>query len=122
MLVGLSSALYSQNHSISGSIRDGNNGETVVGAVVQLKGTPKNTFTNPYGFFSLSAPAGTYTLSISYVGYTTFEKVIQLEKDLTINVTLLPSELDLDEVEVSAEATDKNVKSSQMGIVQLDMA
>ena len=114
--------LDSQNHVISGSVKDSQNGETVVGAIVQLKSTPRNTFSNPYGFYSLTAAAGTYTLMISYSGYRNFEKVLRLDRDIQLNVSLSPSELDLEEVEVSATATDKNVKSTQMGVVQLDMA
>ena len=35
-----------------------------------LKGTTIGVVTNEYGFYSLTAPAGRYTLNISYMGYT----------------------------------------------------
>lgn len=112
----------SQNHSISGSIKDSKNGETIVGAIIQLKGTNRFATSNTYGFYSLSAPSGNFTLVISYTGYTPYSKVISLNNDIQLTIALSPSELDLEEVEISAVATDKNVKSAQMGVVQLDMA
>jgi len=111
-----------QNFSVSGSIKDAKNGETVVGAIIQLKPTTRSASTNQYGFYSLSAPKGNYTLSVSYFGYNTVEKTIDLSKNTVVNISLTYSETDLEEVEVTSTATDANVKSTQMSVVQLDMA
>ncbi|MBL7932678.1 MAG: carboxypeptidase-like regulatory domain-containing protein, partial [Bacteroidia bacterium] len=54
--------VQSQNFSISGTLKDVTNGETVIGATIFLKGSNKATFSNNYGFYSLSAPAGKDTL------------------------------------------------------------
>jgi hypothetical protein len=116
------STAISQNFSISGNIKDASNGETLPGAVVYLKGTNKSATANQYGFYSLSAPKGTYTLGFSYVGYQGVEREITLEKDLGFNVSFAPVENALNEVEVSSTHTDKNVKSTQMSVVQLDMS
>ncbi len=111
-----------QNFSIGGSIKDASNGEMIVGATVYLKGTNISASSNTYGFFSLNAAKGTYTIIFSYLGYKTITQDIELDKNITLNISFTPAETDLQEVEVSTKAPGENVKSTQMGVVQLDMA
>ncbi len=111
-----------QNYALSGTIKDGNNGETIAGATVLLKGTTIAASTNPYGFYSLTAPRGTYTVVISYIGYATSETVLTLDKNQVVNLSLTTAETNLQEVEVSTKGGNENVKSTQMSVVQLDMA
>jgi hypothetical protein len=113
---------HGQNFSLSGTIKDASNGETIAGATVFLKGTTIAASTNPYGFYSISAPAGTYTLAISYIGFATFEKVVTLNKNLVLNNALTTEETVLQEVEISTKSGNENVQSTQMSVVQLDMA
>lgn len=110
-----------QQFTISGTIRDAANGETLIGATVFLKHSGKAANSNTYGFYSLTAPAGPDTLVFSYVGYRTLVKPLQLSADVTFNIAFQPAENNLDEVEVSARAADANVKNTQMSSVQLDM-
>lgn len=63
----LTQKLFTQNTKlyISGTVKDANNGETIIGATVRLKELPSaGNFTNEYGFYSISAPKGNYTLEI----------------------------------------------------------
>ena len=48
-------------YTISGVVKDMANGETLLGATVLLKGTSIGSTTNEYGFYSITAPEGTYT-------------------------------------------------------------
>jgi hypothetical protein len=113
---------FSQNFSISGTLKDGSNGETVIGATVFLKEANKFTTTNQYGFYSLSAPKGNYTLQFSYITFKTVEQQIILNKNLSINYSFAPAETNLNEVEVTTKAGNENVKTTQMSAVTLDMA
>ena len=51
-----------EKHTISGTITDGANGETMVGTNVFLEPITKGTTTNVYGFYSITVPDGKYTL------------------------------------------------------------
>ncbi len=113
--------LQSQNFSISGSVKDGKNGETVIGATIYLKEINKTASTNQYGFYSITAPKGKYTLSISYLGYKTVSQEIDLQNNITTNVSFSPAETNLDEIEISAKGGNENVKTTQMSAVTLDM-
>ncbi len=114
-------ALLSQNFSISGSVKDAKNGETVIGATIYLKEINKVASTNSYGFYSLTAPKGKYTLVASYMGYSTITKEISLEQNISLNILFSNAETNLEEVEVSTRAGNENVKNTQMSSVNLDM-
>lgn len=115
-------SLFPQNFSISGSIKDARNGETIIGATVLILETNKGTTTNQYGFYSLTAPKGVYTLVFSYIGFKTYTQTLVLNSNTSINIAFRETETDLEEVEITAKGGNQNVKSTQMGVVQLDMA
>ncbi|WP_316739786.1 TonB-dependent receptor [Pedobacter aquatilis] len=108
--------------NLSGTIRDAASGETLIGATVKLTGkTTVGTLTNDYGYFALTQPEGEYTVVISYAGYQSISKTINLNKDTKLNQEL-KSANDLAEVTVSANnRKNENVKSAQMGLERVDM-
>ncbi|NER13470.1 TonB-dependent receptor [Leptobacterium flavescens] len=109
-----------QNYTVSGVVTDINNGETLLGASVFLKGTSIGTTTNEYGFYSLTAPRGNYTLIISYLGFTTIERQIVLDGSQKINIELQEDASRLDEVVVTAEESKKvNLRTPQMSVAKL---
>ncbi|MFT5309852.1 MAG: hypothetical protein ACI8VL_000749, partial [Bacteroidia bacterium] len=55
----ISTVAYSQDkYTISGTISDGANGETMIGTNVFLEPIMKGTTTNDYGFYSITVPEG----------------------------------------------------------------
>src|SRR5690606_12204327 len=80
LFFGLSPAQGQERYTISGTITDKSNGETLFGATVSLGGTTIGGITNEYGFYSISAPQGTYRLNISYLGYSTETVEIVLDR------------------------------------------
>lgn len=114
--------VFSQNFSISGSVSDASNGESLIGVTVYLQENKKAASTNVYGFYSINAPKGKYTLVCQLVGYTTFTRSIDLSSNQSLNIKLKSSEKQLDEIEVTAKGNEENVKSTQMSAVSLDMA
>ena len=109
-------------YNLSGTIRDANTGETLIGATVKLSGkTNLATSTNNYGYYALTQPEGEYTVVVSYAGYVSVVKTIKLNKDLKLNEELKTAN-DLSEVTVSAtNRKNENVKSAQMGLERIDM-
>ncbi len=126
MLLGLclflGTALTAQNtFSIRGTIKDAKNGETLLGATVFLKGTTNGTITNPYGFYSLTAPEGNYTLIVSYMGYEEVSKDITLNQDQIINLELSELTEQLDEIVITAEEPERiSIKKPQMSVSKLN--
>ncbi|HEY8404373.1 MAG TPA: TonB-dependent receptor [Flavobacteriales bacterium] len=121
LFFGLQSMVVAQNYTVSGTIKDAANGEDIIGAIVVVKENPsKGTSSNSYGFYSLTLPAGEYTLVYQYLGYSTQEKKVSLRSNQTLNVQLGLAETTLGEVEILGERKDQNVKSTEMGVVRID--
>ena len=122
LFILINTALFAQEeYTIRGSISDVINGETVFGASVYLKGTTMGTTTNEYGFYSITAPKGTYILIVSYLGYKEIQKEITLTKDIKLNIEVEEDPTTLDEVIITADEGVKNinVRKPQMGVVTL---
>lgn len=116
------SPIFSQTkYTISGYVSDKTNGESAIGANVYLKEIMKGTATNQYGFFSLSVEPGSYTLVVSYLGYSDYTQKVELKSNLKLKIELTTSTIITDVFEVTDEKTDKNTQGTQMGTVQMEM-
>ena len=105
--------------TVSGTIRDGSNGEDLIGAAIMIEGTRNGTVSNPYGFYSLSLPKGKYVLVASYIGYRKKEIPVELPADLKLNISLEPDTKELSEVVISAEGRNANVSKAEMSVEKL---
>jgi hypothetical protein len=110
------------NFTLSGVIKDATTGETLIGATVRLAGSRNAAISNAYGFYSITAPAGSYTFQVNYVGYQAFIQQVNLSKNQQIGVQLSPANSLLEVVVKGGTAKDEQVSSPQMGIEKLNMA
>jgi len=122
-LLMTASAIAQKKFTISGIIKDGSTGETLIGATVIIKEMPQSGATaNSYGFYSLSATEGDYTIIYSFVGYEPVSQAVSLHKDASINIAL-NAKNNLQEVVISDKTPNNdNVLSAQMGVEKLDMS
>lgn len=112
---------YAQKYSISGTVKDAENGEDLIGATVFVKEqTNTGAFTNEYGFYSITLPEGDYTIVFRYVGYETVEKPISLKEKQTINMELKLEGQAIDTVQITATLDDENVSSTDMGVLKIN--
>ena len=111
-----------QVFTVSGSITDSSNGEDMIGVNIAVAELPTTGIsTNAFGFYSLSLEKGSYTFIFSYLGYKTISKKITLSKDLKINIALEIDSRSLSEVVVSAERSDENIVSTDVGVSMLSV-
>ncbi len=122
-LLWFTSAMFAQdNFTVSGVITDTSNGETAFGASVYLKDTTIGSMTNEYGFYSITAPKGTYTLIVSYIGYASQNIEINLDENKKVNLELSPSNTTLDTVIIKAEESEQiNIRSPQMSVAKVNV-
>jgi hypothetical protein len=114
-------AFGQEKFTVSGYVKDGKTGEMLVGADVYIKELLKGQSTNNYGFYSITVPAGKYTLVAQYFGFTDFTKLVDLKDDVRINIELGFFLDTLDEVLIESERKDENTNGTQMGTIELDM-
>lgn len=102
-----------QTGNIKGIISD-ENGIYVPGANIYIKTLNKGTISNFDGQFTLvGVPEGTYTLQISYIGYGNVDQKVSVVsgKTASVVVELMPSNYQLDEVEVAAQGLSGQAKA-----------
>ena len=87
--------------TVSGYVKDAQNGEVLVGATVMIKGSGKGTVTNVYGFFSVELLPAEDTLQFGFLGYETTEMTFETSRQ--VSVELIPQTERLDEVVVTGE-------------------
>jgi hypothetical protein len=119
-----SSLLWGQEKfAISGTIKDQSSGETLFGASVFILDSSIGTTTNEYGFYSITAPEGNYTLVVSYMGFDDITKEIVLNSDQNLNIDITESSNQLSEVIIRAEdSEDINLRKPQMSVSKLNVA
>ena len=122
VMLGMAVSTFAQkNHTISGYIKDAKNGEVIPGVTVLIKETKTGTVSNEYGFYSLSAPTGQYTLVFRGIGYGEVTKQIDLTKDVVLSQELGEENKQLETVKVEGVRSNTNVKSAEMSTTKLDI-
>ncbi|SHG54046.1 TonB-dependent Receptor Plug Domain [Chryseolinea serpens] len=114
-------ALGQEKVTLNGYVRDVSNGEELIGVTVYIPKMSAGTVTNPYGFYSLTLPKGTYEIQFSYVGYAVQTVTVDLQGDVERNVDMLSETTVMQEVTVTDKRVDENVVSLQMSKNTLDM-
>ncbi|MBK9149886.1 MAG: carboxypeptidase-like regulatory domain-containing protein [Saprospiraceae bacterium] len=95
---------FSQPGVIEGIILDGDTKETLIGAYVLVDGTSEGTTTDIDGMFVLRLAPGTYTITISSLGYETLRienVVVEAGKKFSLNAVLKTESLVLAEVMIT---------------------
>lgn len=108
LFVSMTCLVKAQSLKITGKVTD-ENGETLPGVSVKVKGTSNGTQTDLNGMYSVQAPKGA-TLVFSYLGYD--NKEITVADQLLINASLKPNINNLNEVVVVGYGTQKITKVS----------
>ena len=122
-LIGLCfSTLAQQKGHISGTVKDAETNESLVGVSIYVEQLKQGTTTNERGHYELDLPIGEHHLRVSYVGYSTLEKKVNVTaKPQTLNLKLHSETETLSEVEVTSERKDRNVTAMAMSVQTLDM-
>lgn len=121
--IAFSTLTLAQDYTISGSVKDGSNGEDLFGASVIIKELENTGVqTNVYGFYSLTVPQGEYTVVFRSFGYDELEKKIVLNENKTINVELsIPKDVqEVEGVVIEAEKENENIVGAQMAVTKFD--
>ena len=103
--------------SVTGTVTSSEDGGTLPGVSVVVKGTSLGTTTDMDGKFSLSVPADATALVFSFVGMET--QTVAFSGQTVINVVLNASALDLDEFVVTALGISREKKSLGYAVTTL---
>lgn len=110
-----------EKFTLSGVIEDKVNNETLIGVNIIIPELQTGATTNEYGFFSITLPEGTYRTQVSYLGYTTVEQTIVLDKNQTLNYSLEESTETLDDVVITKNVEKISLRKPQMSVNSLSI-
>ncbi|MEP0712732.1 MAG: carboxypeptidase-like regulatory domain-containing protein, partial [Algoriphagus sp.] len=107
--------LCAQNLQVVGRVQDQTTGEALIGASVRILESGTGKITNEEGVFRFELDAGTYTLRISYLGYTVREIEMEVPLSEQLTILLAPEDFELGGVEVLATGYQEIPKSRASG-------
>jgi hypothetical protein len=102
LFLSFSLSIYAQTHTISGKIYDVS-GRGIAYANVFVLGSSIGTTANEDGAYVLKLKPGEQTVVYKQIGYTTVSKQLNINRDISLDVSLLESVVALKEVVVNTE-------------------
>ncbi|MBO5957378.1 MAG: carboxypeptidase-like regulatory domain-containing protein [Bacteroidales bacterium] len=123
LLLFTSSLVFAQqNISLKGTIKDAGSKEALTGVTVFVESLKKGTSTDIDGHYELSLPEGSYDISFSFVGYITETRHVNIHNSVkTLDINLKVDNKMLDEVVISSQRKDANVRELKMSVQTIDM-
>lgn len=114
--------LAQQKFTVSGTIKDKKNGETMIGVnVFPLELSGVGTSCNEYGFYSLTLPEGKYHIICSYVSYKPDTVIINLNTNIRSDRFLNENTVTTKEVVVSAKKGNDNLTNTEISVEKVDI-
>lgn len=120
-LLFLHAGLMAQTGTIRGFVYDKGNGEPIIFTNVIVKGTTIGAATDVNGYFSITRlQPGSYTLMVTYLGYDTLEKTVNVARDQIVTEKLFISRraIQMKEFEVTGEKQEAQTQV-RMGVTKL---
>lgn len=123
MLSGASLYIQAQQMvTLKGKVTDKSTGEPLIGAGVYIKSLQKGTTSDNQGRYQLDLKSGTYEISVEYLGYETRTQQIALSrKETTLDMTLVPSSEQLEEVTVMGKSEAHQTREKAMPVSVISM-
>ena len=112
---------YSQG-SVSGTVTDARTGEPLPGVSVVLSELQLGTPTDPDGEYEITGiPSGTYTLTVTYIGYTRYTQEIQIgNSEVVQDIALEQDILGLEEVVVTGVGSGTQTTKLGFSVSKID--
>ncbi|WP_093368707.1 TonB-dependent receptor [Psychroflexus sediminis] len=110
---------FGQSYELAGTVTD-DSGEPIAGASILIAEKNRGTVTDKKGDYTIQLGEGTYIVKVTYLGFKTVEKQINLNSDKTLNFSLIPQTEDLEEVIVTDNIEGINIRDPEMSVGKLD--
>lgn len=121
LMVLLSFNLSAQQTSISGYIKDGSSGETLIGATVLDKEKNVAVTSNEYGLYTIFIDEFPVTLTVMYIGFNTKEVVLEAAPEGKLDIELFEERNELTEVVLTGQGKNQNIRSLEVGVSEVSL-
>ncbi len=109
-----------KRYTLSGYVAQEGSDEKLIAASISIEGKTVGTISNEYGFYSLTAEEGTYTIVYSYVGYQPIYKTIELTQNRQFDISMIQSK-QLQEVVITQIKANELHTRPQMSLNSISM-
>lgn len=106
--------------SVSGYVYDRETGEVLIGANIFIEEPAVGIVTNPFGFYSITLPAGQYTLKFSYVGFKKLIIPVILDTNIVRDFHLEPEISSMQEVTIRSNYEEETSGRTQISQLKLE--
>jgi|LakMenE01Jun11ns_1017448.scaffolds.fasta_scaffold9957157_1 hypothetical protein len=107
---------FGQNKfTLSGYVEDSKTGEKLFGVNIYTNSN-SGVVTNEYGYYSLTLEEGQHIVYLSYIGFNTIEKKVDIKTNLKLDFKLEENSFNLNEVVISSTKKENKVKSNEMSV------
>ena len=121
LLILFSSELIT-GQNLKGTVKDAGSKEALTGVTVFVESLKKGTSTDIDGRYELYLPEGSYDITFSFVGYITETRHVSIHNSVkTLDINLKIDNKMLDEVVISSQRKDANVRELKMSVQTIDM-
>jgi outer membrane cobalamin receptor len=110
------------NGSVRGKVK-AKDGQELIGAMVVTEQQPYSASTDSEGRFKLEdVKPGTYVINVSYVGFKTLKKTVQVKSgaEVKLDFTLESEQIDLREVVVAGKTEISEVRAQAFNVTAID--
>jgi len=115
------SLVHAQDITVSGYITDLDTNEALIDAIIYDEQSGRGTYTNNYGYYSLSLHKNkAIELNISYVGYKVERESFTLSDDISLNF-LLETDNSLEEVVITTQTQQSIEKRNDLGSISISV-
>lgn len=117
---GLPAYSQSVGISISGNVKDAENGKELMNVNIVVKGTKTGTITDKSGHFSLKLYKVPFTLDFSMVGYKKHTLTINDYSDQHLDIRLEPKVTDLSPVDIYGDKVVNIIKDKRLYVADYE--
>lgn len=110
---------YAQTFTLSGTIEDKTNGESLIGAMVKDLDGSGLAATNVYGYYSISVEKGRHRILVSILGYESDTVTLLVTGNTKLDISLKPANQEIGEVVILGEKSNDNIKNIEMSVTSL---
>jgi len=105
-----------QTFTVSGKVSDQKTGSGLSGVAVNDAQGEASATTDATGVYSLSLPAGTHKLSFTQSGYTTMERTLAVKGDVTANIQMESTVMQLDKMTVVGTKKNEQITNTDISV------
>jgi len=110
----------SQTSSIQGTIKS-SSGDILIGANVQVVGTKLGARSNKEGQYKITnVPVGRRTVRVTYIGYSTEEKTIEVNANETVTLNFSIGEVTIESKAISVVASRATYRETPVAFSNVD--